>query len=149
MATIVLLIISVGAFGYLAFGEDVDEIVLKSLSKTCGSSEACKWYVHVLNLGYVLAVMVSWPLIIVPPVRITEKWFFAKERPRPPAVTAHLFIGNWYVMMTGFAAARHRCGGETLGPEVAEEPLPRGSRAPMPGGHEPSVELGVTTIASS
>ena len=69
-----------GLLGYMAFGPDVHVIVLKSLPVACNGNPICAKFVAILQYAYCAAVFIGWPLMLVPPVRITEKWLFGKER---------------------------------------------------------------------
>jgi len=53
---------------------------LKSLPLACEGNGACEQAIKAIQVAYVFSVMVGWPLIVVPPVKISEKWLFAKER---------------------------------------------------------------------
>jgi len=50
----------------------VDVIVLKTLPRACDGNQLCRSFVSALQVAYCAAVFVGWPLILVPPVRITE-----------------------------------------------------------------------------
>jgi len=80
MTVIVVFITLTGIIGYAAFGNDVDEFVIKSLPQACNGSSFCKSFVTALQISYCLAVLAGFPLIMVPPIKITEKWLFGKER---------------------------------------------------------------------
>eukprot|EP00656_Telonema_subtile_P012969 TRINITY_DN16567_c0_g2_i2.p1 TRINITY_DN16567_c0_g2~~TRINITY_DN16567_c0_g2_i2.p1 ORF type:complete len:591 (-),score=120.56 TRINITY_DN16567_c0_g2_i2:177-1949(-) len=80
MSLIVGFITIVGVFGYMAFGDEVEEFVLKSLPLVCDGNPGCQHFVTGLQISYCFAVFVGFPLILLPPIKITEKWLFKRER---------------------------------------------------------------------
>jgi len=80
MTVIIAFNILTGIIGYAAFGDDVEEFVIKSLPDACNGNSFCKTFVSALQVSYCMAVLAGWPLIMVPPIKITEKWLFGKER---------------------------------------------------------------------
>ena len=79
MLTIVLFICSVGALGYMAFGDNIEDIVLKNLAGLCGGHAWCTTSVKVLVGFYCVSVLFTFPLMMVPVVKILESKIFAED----------------------------------------------------------------------
>jgi len=75
MAAIVSLLIGIGAVGYLAFGDATNQIILQNLSAVV--SEA--WWHGAMQselVLYCLSVVCTFPLMMMPPIHITENLLF-------------------------------------------------------------------------
>ncbi|KAI9204110.1 transmembrane amino acid transporter protein-domain-containing protein [Polychytrium aggregatum] len=87
IVTIGAIFISVGATGYLTFGEKVETVVFLNLPK--GSV-----VVESLQLFYALAICLSFPLTVYPAIRISEHGIFGElDGKLDPSVK---WMKNWY-----------------------------------------------------
>eukprot|EP00658_Telonema_sp_P-2_P022193 TRINITY_DN18863_c0_g1_i4.p1 TRINITY_DN18863_c0_g1~~TRINITY_DN18863_c0_g1_i4.p1 ORF type:complete len:393 (+),score=97.87 TRINITY_DN18863_c0_g1_i4:133-1311(+) len=76
MLIIVVFICTVGTIGYMAFGDGVQDIVLKNLSGLC-TSQLCSDLVKLLVVLYCVSVLFTFPLMMVPVVKILENKIFS------------------------------------------------------------------------
>ncbi|KAG0378311.1 neutral amino acid transporter [Mortierella sp. AD032] len=74
LSVVCVLLVSFGALGYAAYGEDVKTIVLDDLPNETGGERAGK---NAIQLLYVIAIFLTTPLMLFPCIRILEHAVFS------------------------------------------------------------------------
>jgi len=82
MAAIILIMLAMGCCSYLAFGKPVEAIIIQNLDEI---SDKGWWHLVIkVELGlYCVAALGSFPLLMYPPIKITEKMIFRDEHNQP------------------------------------------------------------------
>ena len=122
MAAIVVFICAVGAIGYMAFGaqvmvahnllnpnshlSQVEDIVLKDLSSLCNGHDWCTSSVKALVGCYCVSVLFTFPLMMVPVVKILEAKVFDGD-------SENMWRKNWFrvllvILCLGIAIAANK-----------------------------------------
>ncbi|ONH68895.1 Vacuolar amino acid transporter 4 [Cyberlindnera fabianii] len=70
--TITIIMVSIATIGYLAYGEDIQTVILLNLPQT-------NFFVQLIQFFYSLAIMLSTPLQLFPAIALLEKLFFKKS----------------------------------------------------------------------
>lgn len=71
--TITILMISIATIGYLAYGEDIQTVILLNLPQT-------NFFVNLIQFFYSLAILLSTPLQLFPAIGIIEKRIFKRSK---------------------------------------------------------------------
>jgi len=71
--TITILMISIATIGYLAYGENIQTVILLNLPQT-------NFFVNLIQFFYSLAILLSTPLQLFPAIGIIEKRLFRKSK---------------------------------------------------------------------
>lgn len=73
LITITILMIVIASIGYLAYGEDIQTVILLNLPQT-------NFFVNLIQFFYSLAILLSTPLQLFPAIGIIEKRIFKKSK---------------------------------------------------------------------
>lgn len=74
LSVVCVLLVSFGALGYAAYGENVQTIVLDDLPNSTGGERAGK---NAIQLLYIIAIFLTTPLMLFPCIRIMEHACFS------------------------------------------------------------------------
>jgi len=81
-STLLSLAILIGGFSYLSYGDETESIVLQNLQDV---SDSAVWHgiVSVELILYVFVAVFSYPMLMVPPIKISERILFLDDKGKP------------------------------------------------------------------
>ncbi|KAF9186575.1 neutral amino acid transporter [Haplosporangium sp. Z 767] len=101
LSVVCVLLVSFGALGYAAYGEQVQTIVLDDLPNTTSGEKAGK---NAIQLLYIIAIFLTTPLMLFPCIRIIEHVVFRAVQ-GTPAGKARILKENIVRILVDFCVA--------------------------------------------